>query len=354
MASLKTADYRSILALLDNVGRAPDLDGFRQTALTGLAHLIPSDQVGYNEIDFRAGSAIVIDIPEPFVWDETERLLAEYAYEHPVISHYQNTGDLRALMISDFLSRRDFHRLTIYNECYARLGAEDQLAIGLPGPPWMVIGIAFNRSKNFTERDREILDLVAPHLMHQYRNAIERSRLTAAIQTAFATYPRGVILFELDGSVGLVTNKAQQYLADFFGDSGSRLPDELDHWLELRRMPQVEDLDTNPIFYKKVGEKSLRATHLPSESLDHPEMLVIDVRPREIDAQALLRLGLTPRQIEVLHAVSRGSSNRDIAERMDVSMATVKKHLEEIYSRLGVSSRAEAVAIAFDANWDLG
>lgn len=353
MASLRTADYRSILTFLDQTGRAPTLDAFRTEALTGLAELIPSEQVGYNEVDFRAGTAVVIDIPEPFVWGETEALLAEYAHEHPVISHYKNTGDLRALMISDFLSRREFHGLSIYNEVYARLGAEDQIAIGLPGPPWMIIGIAFNRSRNFIERDREILDLVAPHLMHQYRNAMERARLTKAFQVTLETYPRGVIVLDLDGSVGLVTKKAQRYLKDFFGAGGTRLPEELVHWLDARRAMEPEDLDSDPTFHRRVGGKAIVVTHVPSESLDKPEMLVIDVRPREIDLSGLLRFGLTRRQIEVLHAVSRGSTNQEIADRMDVSAATVKKHLEEIYSRLGVSSRAEAVAIAFDANWDL-
>ena len=55
---------------------------------------------------------------------------------------------------------------------------------------------------------------------------------------------------------------------------------------------------------------------------------------------------LTPRQLEILDMVSRGFSNQDIASRFDISLTGVKKHLQTIFSKLGVSSRAEAVGIA--------
>ena len=55
---------------------------------------------------------------------------------------------------------------------------------------------------------------------------------------------------------------------------------------------------------------------------------------------------LTARQLEILDMVSRGFSNQDIASRFGISLTGVKKHLQTIFSKLGVSSRAEAVGIA--------
>lgn len=55
---------------------------------------------------------------------------------------------------------------------------------------------------------------------------------------------------------------------------------------------------------------------------------------------------MTAREIEVLSLVARGLSNREIAERLVVSEHTVHRHLANIYARLGVSSRAAAVAVA--------
>jgi ATP/maltotriose-dependent transcriptional regulator MalT len=58
------------------------------------------------------------------------------------------------------------------------------------------------------------------------------------------------------------------------------------------------------------------------------------------------RGGMTRREAEVLSLVAEGLSNRQIAERLVVSEHTVHRHLANIYARLGVSSRAAAVAVA--------
>ena len=58
------------------------------------------------------------------------------------------------------------------------------------------------------------------------------------------------------------------------------------------------------------------------------------------------RLGLTAREAEVLLWLGRGKPNRDIAEILGLSPRTVNKHLELIYTKLGVENRAAAAGIA--------
>ena len=53
---------------------------------------------------------------------------------------------------------------------------------------------------------------------------------------------------------------------------------------------------------------------------------------------------LTPREIEVLEALSDGLSNKAAAGRLGISPHTVKFHIESLLRKLGAASRAEAVA----------
>ncbi len=55
---------------------------------------------------------------------------------------------------------------------------------------------------------------------------------------------------------------------------------------------------------------------------------------------------LTTRQAEILHSLTRGLSNKDIAEQFGISANCVKLHITAILSKLGAANRAEAVAIA--------
>jgi DNA-binding NarL/FixJ family response regulator len=57
--------------------------------------------------------------------------------------------------------------------------------------------------------------------------------------------------------------------------------------------------------------------------------------------------GLTPREVEVLRLVARGSTNRAIAEALDISEKTVARHLSNIFTKLDLSTRAAATAYAF-------
>jgi len=57
-------------------------------------------------------------------------------------------------------------------------------------------------------------------------------------------------------------------------------------------------------------------------------------------------LGLTVRESEVLVWISSGKSNRDISDILNISPRTVNKHLEQIFTKLGVENRAAAAAVA--------
>lgn len=73
------------------------------------------------------------------------------------------------------------------------------------------------------------------------------------------------------------------------------------------------------------------------------ELLRPKLQAAEIAARrALVRAALTPREREVLELVAAGATNAAVAEALVVSPGTVKKHLDNIYGKLGVGSRIGA------------
>jgi DNA-binding CsgD family transcriptional regulator len=70
-----------------------------------------------------------------------------------------------------------------------------------------------------------------------------------------------------------------------------------------------------------------------------PDLARLDARPGG---------GLTAREVEVLALVARGKTNRAIAEDLVISEKTVARHLSNIFTKLGLSSRAAATAYAYE------
>jgi DNA-binding CsgD family transcriptional regulator len=58
------------------------------------------------------------------------------------------------------------------------------------------------------------------------------------------------------------------------------------------------------------------------------------------------RYGLTPREIDVLRLIALGRSNPAIAEMLFISSRTAQTHVQHIFGKLGVNTRAEAAAFA--------
>lgn len=79
------------------------------------------------------------------------------------------------------------------------------------------------------------------------------------------------------------------------------------------------------------------AARLARASLQRP------CRPVPRSARALERLGLTPREAEVLHWLGQGKSNPDIAAILTLGLATVKTHVLHIFEKLGVENRGAAI-----------
>jgi len=67
------------------------------------------------------------------------------------------------------------------------------------------------------------------------------------------------------------------------------------------------------------------------------------IRSGVIDQKELARLGLSRRELEVLHLMAEGLSNQEIASRLFVSLNTIKTHSSKIFEKLDVRRRTAAI-----------
>jgi DNA-binding NarL/FixJ family response regulator len=93
------------------------------------------------------------------------------------------------------------------------------------------------------------------------------------------------------------------------------------------------------------------AVHAAANSPVGPEKDVLIVAPPKAFRNAAEDDGLSERELEVLLMVARGMSNHQVAVSLHLSEATIKRHLANIYPRIGVSSRGEAVSKALSKKW---
>ncbi len=73
-----------------------------------------------------------------------------------------------------------------------------------------------------------------------------------------------------------------------------------------------------------------------------------EFKPDFSSAEPLLKLGLTPRAAEALLWLAQGKTNSDIATILGITESTVKKHVQEVFEKLGVETRGAATVRALE------
>ena len=92
--------------------------------------------------------------------------------------------------------------------------------------------------------------------------------------------------------------------------------------------------------------RSLRRRRETGAALSAPS----PAEPFAPDAAGLSRLGITPRELEILELIAAGLSNREIGEKLFVSENTVKTHASRLFDKLGARRRTQAVQIGKTAH----
>ena len=305
--------------------------------------LIPSVSASWNEIN-SAGNIDAVSVPEVVRWPGMDEAFARALAGHPVIAHIRKTNDGRPRAISDFWSIDQFHASTLYRELYQRLSTEDQLSFTVPTPD-VLIGVAINRDHvGFSTRERTIANLLRPHILQAYRNAVANEqigKLMSIVDDLASDHEAGLVVLSGAGTPDEPTPAAAALLSRWFpGQAASGLPQQVDDWLhsldtEAARRP------TWPLVFEEGGRR-LVVRRLQAVRPSDRDVLHVSEHPAGRSGQDLTRLGLSRRQAEVVRLAAGGRSNAEIARDLGLSVRTVEGHMGEALERLGVRSRTAA------------
>ncbi len=163
---------RAILALHD--GRRAD--ALARELPNILLKLIPADHFYLFEFEFSPkmdGAKLVRKVdPSGQITGEMARFAEETLLDHPFPKYFARTGDRTALKMSDFHTLHEFRKTETYQRFYRFLGVERQLAMPADFGARSVAGMTLGRKrKDFSERDRAMMNLLSPHIELAHRNA---------------------------------------------------------------------------------------------------------------------------------------------------------------------------------------
>jgi len=337
MTRLASSDLRLALDFLGEAEGLTVCDPFPERLLGLLRTIIPAEAVSWREWTFHDGRqrSFSLSAVEPGQTAAIWEAYPEFRHQDPLPGGSGET-DLpsstiagRALKFSDFLSLRNLRRLDLHAYVCRPLGIDYVMKLFLPPRDGVAAVFVFDRGgRDFGERDRTMLELLQPHL-GSLSAAARNRRVLEALQ-ANQDNAASLIVLARDGSVDFAGHDARALLRRYFAaDTDRGLPEALQAW--------------NRSQLKRLDEDRLRSPPRPLSVDRGDRRLVVH---RLADALFLQEevTSLTRREREILDLVDKGHSNAEIAKRLWISPGTVAKHLEHAYRKLGVRSRAAAVA----------
>jgi CheY-like chemotaxis protein/DNA-binding CsgD family transcriptional regulator len=190
-------------------------------------------------------------------------------------------------------------------------------------------------------RPREVLARLAAH-MHNARQSRQARQALDAFGHAT------LVVRASDGRLLWQTGLARQLMIAWFANDGPWTPPPLLDWVRAQlAAPSAQGRGRDaPVGSLAQGARRLSFT-LHERSGEDEWLIVL----REDDDAAMIEamshaFRLTGREAEVLYWVVKGKTNRDVGDILGSSPATVKKHLEHVYEKLGVETRTAAASLA--------
>jgi DNA-binding response OmpR family regulator/DNA-binding CsgD family transcriptional regulator len=189
--------------------------------------------------------------------------------------------------------------------------------------------------------------IVIEEMLARIRVHLANARLTQSARAALDVSGRFLLAVSRQGEIMWTTPQAQKLLSENLTAAINEmlvLPDSMLQWLE--QVQKGQGVSKASAIASFPDNEQLRLQYMGKLGPNEFLLRLAKDSCANMPAQFSSELGLTNREGEVLSWLSKGKTNRDIAQILGLSPRTVDKHLEQIYAKLGVENRTAAAAIA--------
>lgn len=220
-------------------------------------------------------------------------------------------------------------------------------------PAWAHVPVVFMTGLSDTDQiirgfasggvDYVVKPLRIPEVLVRLATHVRNARATRQAQEAVDVAGLGVVVLDGQGRVAWRSPQAARWLEEAFADQPFPMEAAGD-WLAGAHQP--DHAGHQDLALALADGRQLLARHMGASGLGESMVLLSHEAPQAPAARRLQQVALTPRETEVLSWLSKGKTNRDIADILGMSPRTVNKHLEHIFEKLGVETRTAAAAVA--------
>jgi DNA-binding CsgD family transcriptional regulator len=343
---------RLVLDLGDALTASLDLHEVLGDAFALLVQLVGAD---YGALAVSRGTRpedyewIVQDLPAAFLGGYGE--MAPHDFVRSSVLERPNV----VLRDSDMIDRRRLEQNMMYHRA-REVGAplEQVMAVMLHAEDGWQSGLSLyrDRQRPFSLRERDLLQELTPMIGNAVRNcrvfqAVDRR--STALEALLTRHGQAAVIMA-PPTTEIGRTRAATALFDRWFSPAERTGDGVPRALldEITRAAAVGSTHAagTQIAWTRSGrDADLKADILPLPGNISPPLWAIVLReaPHAQQVPSLWRGRLTAREVEIASKVLQGWDNRLIAEETGCKVATVKKHLQQIFDKLGVPSRSALI-----------
>ena len=191
--------------------------------------------------------------------------------------------------------------------------------------------------------------IVPEELIARIRVHLANARMTQSARAALDVFGRFLLAANRAGQILWCTPQAAKRMSAVlpgFAGEGYTVSAEVRAWLDKHVMGEGTNTSDSVLLSASGTPIKLHLSYIGPLGSDEYLLRLIESELGGDEQIIRGKLALTAREAEVLLWITRGKSNRDIAEILSLSPRTVNKHLEQIYAKFGVENRTAAAALA--------